>query len=167
MPTITVRLFDYGTLKSELRSGDRVLILGCDGCARQSDGLGGEKGVNSLADKLVADGFQVVRREVLPTACSPDQLTDRLQDKMIRAAFEEADVIIPLTCRTGEGRAGQALPEIRMLKVTKTLGKGSFSPEDGARLTEPFEGVDVEIEGPEGISIGEAAAQLGLWPGSF
>ena len=167
MPTITVRLFDYETLKSKLKPDDRIVVLSCDGCARQSDGLGGEGGMEGLAGKLSADGFRVVHRELLPIACSPDQLSDRLQEEPVRQRFDQADVLIALACRAGEERASEALPELRMMRVTETIGRGTYSPEDGARLTEPAEGVGIAVDTPEGISLEEAAKQLGLQAGSF
>ena len=167
MPTITVRRFEYEVLKAKLTPDDRIVILSCDSCAKQSDGLGGEQGLKSLADKLAADGFSVVHRELLPAACSWEQLKVLLDDDGNRKLFEEADVIIPLSCRAGIEKAKEILPGLRILRVTKTLGKGSFSPETGARLTEPLEGIGIEIDDPEGISLPEAADRLGLYPGSF
>lgn len=167
MPTITVRRFEYEVLKAKLKPDDRIVILSCDSCAKQSDGLGGEQGLKSLADKLAADGFSVVHRELLPVACSPKQLRVCRDDEGNRKLFEEADVVIPLACRAGEKRVSEILPDIRFLRVTKTLGKGSFSPETGARLTEPRDDVRLEIDDPEGIPLGDAAERLGLHAGSF
>jgi len=167
MPTISVRRLDYETLKTKLRAGDRIIVLSCDACTRQSDGLGGEDGLNSLADRLVADGLEVLHRELLPVACSPDQLRQRLQEELVQRLFEEADLVIPLSCQAGIDRAAEVLPDIAVLQVTETLGKGTYSPEDGARLTEPRQGIDIEIDSPEGLPIPDAARQLGLYPGSF
>lgn len=167
MPTITVRRFDYETLKTKLTPDDKILILSCDSCAKLSDGLGGEQGLNSLASKLAADGFNVIHRELLQVACSSDQLRQRLADETIRALFEYADVIIPLSCRAGIENAKEAVSEPRILVVTKTLGKGTFSPETGARLTEPLEGIEIEMDDEEDISLAEAANRLGLHSGSF
>lgn len=167
MPTFTVRLFEYDVLKAKLKPDDRILILSCDSCAKKSDGLGGQQALDSLADRLSADGFTVVHRELLPAACVPEQVTVRLGDEENRKLFEDADVIIPLFCRLGTETVKDIVPGIRILRVTRTLGKGSFSPETGARLTEPFEGVAIEIDSPEGITLAEAADRLGLYPGSF
>ena len=167
MPTITVRRFDYETLKSKLAADARIVILSCDACAKLSADLGGEQGLESLSDKLLADGFSVVHRELLPIACAPDQLSDRLEDDAIRELFEDADVIIPLACQAGEKRAQETIPGSTILTVTRTLGKGSFSPEAGARLTEPLEDVALKVDDPEGMSVAEASERLGLHSGSF
>ena len=167
MPTITVRRFDYEALKTMLKPDDRIVILSCDSCAKLSDGLGGEQGLRSLADKLIADGFEVLHRELLPVACSPKQLRDRLQNELMRQLLSEADVLIPLACRAGENITSELLPGLRLLRVTRTLGAGSFSPETGARLTEPLADVELEIDDPEGISLSDAAERLGLHAGEF
>ena len=167
MPTITVRRFDYEALKSRLRPDDNILVVSCDGCAKQCAGLGGAEGLNGLAGKLEVDGFNVLSRELVPIACSSDLFADRLEEEGTPELFEQADVVIPLSCGAGEQRVAEVLPEIRLLSVTKTLGKGTFSPEAGARLTEASEGVAVQIADPEGIPVTEAAEQLGLHAGRF
>ncbi|MCP4643900.1 MAG: hypothetical protein GY851_25885 [bacterium] len=167
MPIITARLFEYEDLKDRLKPEERIAIFSCDGCAKQSGGLGGEEGLNNLADKLVADGFDVVRRELLPFACSPEQWNERLEDEALRTLFQEANVVIPLSCTAGEDTVNGLLPGVRILNVTKILGKGTYSPETGARLTEPAEDVELDIDDPEGIPLDEAAKRLGLYPGSF
>ena len=167
MPTITVRRFDYEALKARLTLDDRIVVLSCDSCAKQSNGLGGEQGLGGVADKLAADGFKVVRRELLPDMCTPEHLRDRLRDEAARKPFEEADVVIPLSCRVGVKMANEVLPDLRILRVTRTLGTGSFSLATGARLTKPLEGIGNEIDDAEGISVVEAAKRLGLYSGSF
>jgi len=167
MPTISVRRLDYETLRTRLKADNRIVILSCNACAKQSDGLGGEEGLNGLADRLVADGFEVIHRELLPVACSPDQLRPRLQAGAVRELFDQADLLIPLSCQAGVDRAAEVLPDLTVLQLTETLGKGTYSPEKGARLTEPRDGIDIAINDPEGLSIPDAAKQLGLYPGSF
>ena len=167
MATITVRQFEYEALRGKLDPDDRILILSCNACARQSDGLGGKEGLQALADKLKADGFNVHHQELIPIACSPRQLNDLLQDADVRRLFQGADVIIPLACDAGNDRVRETLPNIRILPVTKTLGKGSYSPESGARLTELAPDVGIEIKDPDGLPVAEAAKQIGLHSGSF
>ena len=164
--TVTVRLFEYETLKAKLKPEDRIVILSCDSCAKHSGGLGGGYALDSLADKLAADGFNVIDRGLLPVGCSAEQLNDHI-DEASRKLFEEADVIIPLSCRKGIDRAAEALPGIKILRVTKTLGAGTFSPEDGVRLTAPLDDIEIEIDGADGIALAEAADSLGLCVGSF
>jgi len=165
--TVAVRRFDYEALRAELTPNDRIVVLSCDSCARLSDGLGGEQGLAGLADKLTADGFQVSCREVLPIACSLEQLRSCIDDQANRQLFEEADVVIPLACQAGVEKAREALPGVRVLQVTETLGKGVFSPETGARLTEPIESTGLAVDAAKGMPLDEATDRLGLHAGSF
>ena len=124
-------------------------------------------GFQALAGKLEADGFNVVLRALLPVACSPDRWRELVENEAVRRLLDEADVLIALSCDAGEQRAVEVAESARLLSVTKTLGKGAVSPEKGALLTEPAEGVDIEIDDPEGLPISDAANRLGLHPGSF
>jgi hypothetical protein len=165
--TVAIRRLDYEALKDELAPRDRIVILSCDSCARLSDGLGGEEGLAGLADKLAADGFRVTCRKTLPIACSLEQLRSCIDDEANGKLFEDADVVIPLACQAGVEKAREALPGIRVLQVTETLGKGVFSPKTGAHLTEPTEDIGLAVDATKGISLTEAADRLGLHAGSF
>jgi hypothetical protein len=164
---ISVRRYDYDTLKKELNPEDKIVILSCNNCAKKCKGLGGRAGLKSLGDKLQADGYNVIHRELCGIACSLDLVRKRAKEESNKKFFAEADVIIPLSCEDGEDAAIMAFPHARILKVTKTLGIGWGSPKEGVRLTTPLAGVDLKADGPAGITIDEAAEQLGLLPGGF
>ncbi len=164
---ISVRRTDYDTLKKDLRPEDKIVILSCNNCAKKCKGLGGRAGLKSLGDKLEADGYNVTLRELCGVACSLDLVRKRAKEEATKRFFEEADVIIPLSCEDGEDAAIMAFPHAKVLKVTKTLGIGWGSPKDGVRLTSPLAGVKLKVDGPEGITIDEAAEQVGLHAGGF
>ena len=164
---ISVRLFDYDTLKGQLSPDDKIVILSCNNCAKKCKGLGGRPGLASLGDKLETDGFNVTHRELCGIACSVDLVRKRIKEEATRKFFEEADVIIPLACEDGEDACILAFPHAKVFKVTRTLGIGWGSPKEGVRLTTPVAGVDLKIDGPEGITIDEAAEQVGLYAGGF
>ncbi len=165
MATLTLRLFDYETLRARLVSGSRIAILSCGSCARLSDGLGGAQGMSSLAEKLTADGFQVICREVLPIACARDALASLGEDE--NRLLDEADAVIPLSCTAGIRRAGKRVSPERLCVVTRTVGKGTFTTETGARLTESAADAGLDVDTAEGLSLAEAAARLGLCAGGY
>ena len=164
---ISVRLFDYDTLKGQLNPDDKIVILSCNNCAKKCKGLGGRAGLASLGDKLEADGFNVTHRELCGIACSVDLVRKRINEEATSAYFEEADVIIPLACEDGEDTCTLVFPNTRVLNVTRTLGIGWGSPKEGVRLTTALAGVDLQIDGPEGITLDQAAEKLGLYAGGF
>ena len=53
--------------------------------------------MTSLGDKLEADGYNVVQRQLVPEACSDDPKLNPLHDVSARKLFEDADVILPLS----------------------------------------------------------------------
>lgn len=157
---VSVRKYNYQDLKRELTQKDRIAVLSCDSCARLNDGLGGDMGAENLVKKLMIDGFDVIHKQLLDSACSPAKNT-------IDALFQEADVIIPLACQAGVDRTAKHLKKLKILRVTETLGFGTYSPETGVMLTEPEDAISFEIEGEDGIPVSEAAERLGLYSGSF
>ncbi len=164
---ISVRRYDYDALKGELEPEDKIVILSCNNCAKKCKGLGGRAGLKGLGDKLDADGFNVIHRELCGIGCSLDLLRRRAKEEATRGFFEAADVIIPLSCEDGEDAAALAFPHAKVLKVTKTIGIGWGSPKKGVRLTTPLAGIELETNAPEGITIDEAAEKLGLHAGGF
>lgn len=144
MATLTLRLFNYGTLRAKLTPGCRVAILSCGSCARLSDGLGGAQGLERLAAKLTADGFQVVCREVLPIACAKNALANL--GEAGNRLLDEADAVIPLACAAGIRQTQERVPPARLCVVTRTVGKGSFTSDTGARLAEAALGTGLEID---------------------
>jgi hypothetical protein len=167
MTVITVRLFEYEELKARLNPEDGIAVFSCDNCARRCDGLGGEQGLDALAGKLEADGFSVVCRQLFPALCSRKQVQARLDDEGVKKELARVDVILPLACQMGIDRVKELLPGLTVLTITKTLGKGRFSPETGARLTRPSADLDIAVDDAAGIPIQEAASRLGLFAGSF
>lgn len=164
---ISVRLVEYGKLKEQLSPEDKIIVMSCNNCAKKCMGLGGRAGLASLSDKLEADGYNVIHRELCGISCSVDLNRKRLKEDSTRTFFEEADVIIPLACEDGEDAAALAFPHAKVMRVTKTLGSGWGSPKEGVRLTEPLAGVSLKIDGLQGITIDDAAAQVGLYAGGF
>lgn len=163
---LSIRKFEYEDLKACLEPDDKVVVLSCNNCAKKCVGLGGRQGLKALSDKLEADGFEV-HRELIGLGCSVDLVLRRAKEPATAQVFADADVIIPLACEDGEAAAGWAFPDMKMIRVTKTLGCGWASPTAGVHLSEVLDGVELDCPVPLGITLQEAAAQLGLPYGAF
>ena len=163
---LSIRKFEYEELKSQLQPEDAVVVLSCNNCAKKCVGLGGRPGLKALSDKLEGDGFTVVR-ELVGIGCSVDLVRKRGKEPATAQAFADADVLIPLACEDGEAAAAWAFPDKRLIRVTKTLGCGWGSPTAGVHLSEVIDGVELDCPAPMGITLQEAAAQLGLPYGAF
>ena len=164
---LSVRRMSYDDLTGLLADGDKIVVLSCNNCAKKCLGLGGRVGLAALADKLEADGHDVIRRELIGFACSVDLVGKRAKEDSTRAWFEEADVILTLACEDGEVAVRNAFPSARVPKLNRTLGIGWGSPSVGVRLTHCIGGIELDIPLPQGMPLGEAAEKLGLEAGSF
>lgn len=154
-------------LKEKLSPEDRIVVFSCNNCAKKCKDLGGRPGMKALSDKLEAHGFNVIHRELCGIACSLDMVRKRATDEATRGFFEQADVIIPLSCEDGEDAIHHVWPDKKVLKVTRTIGLGWASPKAGVRLVQPLAGIPLEMPSPEGITIDQAAEELGLPAGAF
>lgn len=165
---LSVRHTTYDELASSLSKENKIIVLSCNNCAKKCLGLGGRVGLKSLSDKLDRDGFNVLRRELIGGACSTDLLSKRLKEESTREWFESADTILVLACEDAEQAAQNVFPDKNIPQLNRTLGIGWGSKDCGIRLTYCVSGVDLDIKDPcEGISLQDAAEQLGLEAGAY
>lgn len=162
---IAMRKMPYEQLRDSLDPGARMIVLSCNNCARVY-GLGGRAGLQALADKLCADGLDVVHRELIGFACAVDLVGKRARDPATRDAFAAADVILPLACEHGQMAVRMAFPDKQVPELSRTLGVGWWNAST-VRLTHCVSGVDLTIEGPEGMPLDEVAERTGLLAGPF
>jgi hypothetical protein len=164
---ISLRTMSYEELKERITPEDKVVVWSCNNCVKFCDKMGGRQAMNDLADKLERDGINVVRRELIGMACVLDLVHLRSIEEATREAFEEATVVIPLTCEDGVDNLRHVFPDKKILEVPKTVGLGVLSTEWHAlRLTVPFEETGLEPV-PEGMPLAQVAERLGLHAGPF
>jgi hypothetical protein len=163
---ISLRRLTYNELKNDLNTDDKIVVWACNNCIKFCDGLGGREAMNNLADKLATDGYAVVRRELIGCSCLLDLVQKRKTDEATTNAFNDATVIIPLTCEDGYENVKHTFDEKRVLNVTKTIGLGVFSTKTGMCINYPFEATGL-LPSVEGMSLKEAAEKLNLHAGPF
>ena len=163
---VSLRRISYDDLRNELDKDDKIVVWACNNCIKFCDGLGGRQAMNDLSQKLVGDGYSVIRRELIGTSCLLDLVRKRKTDVATADVFRESNVIIPLTCEDGYENVKHTFDDKRVLNVTKTVGLGVFSTKTGMRLNYPFKDTGLEPS-VEGISLKEAAEKLGLFAGPF
>lgn len=162
---IALRRMSYEKLRDTLDRQAKIIVLSCNNCARIY-GLGGRTGLAALADKLDADGFDVTRRELIGFGCAVDLVGKRRKDPATKEVFEQADVILPLACEHGQQSIRMAFPDKQVPDLSRTLGIGWWSAET-VRLTHCTSGVDLDVQGPGGMPLDDAARHLGLHTGPF
>ena len=164
---VSLRRLSYENLKEQLAPKDKIIVFGCNNCAKKCKAFGGRQGMSNLCAKLEADGIAVLHRELCGIVCSVDMVRKRKTDDATRAAFAQANVIIPLACENGERALRHVFPDKKILETARPIGLGWGSPKVGVRIAVPFAGVPLQVDSPEGITLDEAAKKLGMFAGSF
>ena len=164
---VSLRKISYTELKSQLKKDDKIVIWSCNNCVKFCKGLGGREAMKNLKEKLEKDGFNVIHTELIGLSCVLDLVHLRAIEEPTKSIFEDATVIIPLTCEDGYANLKHIFPGKRIVDVPLTVGLGVFSTEFGElRLTIPFEETGLKFT-PEGIPLEEVAKKLGVYAGPF
>lgn len=162
---VSLRKFTYDELVSKLSKDDRIILFSCGTCIKFCD-IGGRDRMKQLAEKLRADGYNVIREELSGVACMLDLVELRGTDEATAETFKEATVIIPLTCEDGWDVINYAFPHANVISVTKTVGLGVFSTDNGMTLTVPFENTGFKMN-IDGHPLTEVAEKLGCHAGPY
>lgn len=162
---ISLRSLNYEELKKLLTKEDKIVIWSCDTCIKHV-GLAGYDKMQLLESMLKADGYNVIKKELLGVSCREDVVNDRKIDEKKKNIFKEATAIICLTCEAGWDEVSAAFSDKKVIKTMKTLGAGICSETRGIYLSNPFEDVPIEPS-PLGNPISEVAKKLGLYDKFF
>lgn len=161
----SLRRYDYDGLTDQLSKDDKIILFTCNFCSKYCD-IGGKMRTHQLAEKLRSDGYNVIREENIGVACLLDLVEKRKTDEATTKTFEEATVIIPLTCEDGFANIKYAFPNTKVIPVTITVGLGVFNTETGMRLTVPFESTGLKVN-IDGYPLSEVAEKLGCYSGPY
>ena len=126
-------------------------------CIKLCD-TGGEAVANHLADKLVEDGYNVLRSEYIGYGCHMGLIRNRLREPFTKPIFKKADTLIVLTCTDGWEKAERVFSRGRnkmkkLIQASATVGIGVYSDEKGMRVCNPTEdiaekyGIQADIKG--------------------
>lgn len=162
---VSLRRFTYDELASKLKKDDKIILFACGTCIKFCD-IGGRERMSHLAEKLRSDGYNVIREELCGAVCLLDLVEKRKTDEATAETFEEATVIIPLTCEGGHENVAYTFPNANVIPVTKTVGLGIFATDEGISLTIPFEDTGLEMS-VEGYSLPDVAKKLGYHAGPY
>jgi len=162
---ISLRSMSYQDLKKQLSKDDKIVLWSCDTCVKHV-GFGGYDKMTILENMLKNDGYNVIKKELIAVSCVPDMIEERKKNIAKKDAFEEATVIIPLTCEAGWDELKEIFPDKKIIKVLNTVGVGICSGKRGTILTNPFEDLDLEPN-PKGISMKQTAKKLNLYDTFF
>lgn len=119
----------YGMIKSKIDEDDKIGIVSCNVCARICE-TGGKEGMEKIAKRLQEDGFDVVDKDLIGTACDFDNLdVDELH----------GDTTIALTCDAGVYNLKKLFPKRKIITALDTVGLGAFDNQGNLNLVREFE----------------------------
>ena len=164
---VTLRSLSYDQLKKQLQSSDKIVLWSCNDCVRYNNKIGGREALDSLERKLQADGYQVLRKELIGVSCQPPLIRLRSKDAATKDVFKAADAIIVIACEDGNEKVKRVFRKKKVIGTTKSIGLGAYSTESGMNLVCPCEEYDELEPSVEGIPIEEVAKRLKLFAEPF
>lgn len=150
---VSLRTLTYDELKGKLDKDDKIIIWTCNLCIKLC-GTGGEEVGNDLAEKLKADGFNIITMEQIGYACHMVLIRNRLKEPYTKPMFQKADTVIVLTCTDGFEKAERLFSrgKFKMKKIIEasaTVGIGVYNAKDGMRVCNPIPefGLKADVKG--------------------
>ena len=111
---IVQKAIPYSKIKSQLKKSDKIGVISCNACARLC-GVGGQKPMEKLANKLKKDGFKVVDADLIGTPCDYDSLTK---------SQLHGNVQVVMACEAGVYNLKKLFPKHKIIATNKTIGIG-------------------------------------------
>ncbi len=105
----------YGVVRGMLKKWKKVGIVSCNSCARVCE-TGGKEKMEELANRLKADGFDVVDMEVVPMVCNVDA---------VKKPEYKADYLVALACDSGVLTLQSLFPNKMVVQALDTIGLGA------------------------------------------
>lgn len=162
---ISLRSISYDDLKKQLSKDDKIVIISCNTCV-VSCGVGGKQNMSTLEGMLNADGYNVIGKDLISIGCTLNLVEKHRQDIKKKEMYDAATTIIPLICENGLKGVEYVFSDKKVISITKTLGTGNFTMDNGVVLTHPFESTGLE-RNSEGYELSEVAEKLGLYEDFF
>ena len=144
---VVVRGMDYDDVLDSLK-GRKVALWTCKTCARLC-GVGGSDALCRLADRLEADGIDIVSIGHTSASCIMSKVSGRLSG--------DFDVVLSLTCDIGSRCVCDSYG-VDVIEPLRTIGPG-FLDADGRPMVADGDGGYIPSD--------EAASSLGLTVGPY
>ena len=144
---VVARGMDYDDVLDSLK-GRKVALWTCNTCARLC-GVGGSDALCRLADRLEADGIDIVSIGHTSASCIMSKVSGRLSG--------DFDVVLSLTCDIGSRCVCDSY-EVDVIEPLRTLGPG-FLDADGRSMVADGDGGYIPSD--------DAASSLGLTVGPY
>ena len=119
----------YGIIKGMLKKWKKTGIISCNSCARNCE-TGGREKMDELAERLKADGYDVVDTALIPMACNLD---------LVKKPQLTSDILVILACDSGVETFRQLFPTKKIVDALNTLGIGARDGQGNIFLMKKFD----------------------------
>ncbi len=119
----------YGIVKGMLKKWKKTGVIACNSCARACE-TGGKEKMEELAERLKADGYNVVDTALIPMACNLD---------LAKKPDLTSDVLVVLACDSGVFTFATIYPSKKVVAANNTLGVGARDGQGNIYLMRKFE----------------------------
>ena len=120
--------YPYGIIVGMLKKWKKIGIVACNSCARACE-TGGKQSLETLAERLRNDGFDVVEEHIVPMACNVD---------LAKKPEYKANVLIMLACDSAVNTFQELFPKRSIIPGLVTLGIGAREGKGGLFITKKF-----------------------------
>jgi len=119
----------YGIIKGMLKKWKKIGIMSCNSCARACE-TGGREKMDEIAERLKADGYDVVDTALIPMACNLD---------LVKKPQLTSDLLVILACDSGVETFRQLFPTKKIVDALNTLGIGARDGQGNIFLMKKFD----------------------------
>ena len=119
----------YGIIKGMLKKWKKTGIMSCNSCARACE-TGGREKMDEIAERLKADGYDVVDTALIPMACNLD---------LVKKPQLTSDILVILACDSGVETFRQLFPTKKIVDALNTLGIGARDGQGNIFLMKKFD----------------------------
>ena len=119
----------YGIIKGMLKKWKKIGIMSCNSCARACE-TGGREKMDEIAERLKADGYDVVDTALIPMACNLD---------LVKKPQLTSDILVILACDSGVETFRQLFPTKKIVDALNTLGIGARDGQGNIFLMKKFD----------------------------
>lgn len=126
---IVTEMKPFEVIKKELKSGDKISLISCNTCARKCE-TGGKLVMDTLAEKLKEEGYNVVGQTLVGMPCGLSQL-----DEMMLSG----NVALVLGCDASIHALKTLFPGVKIVPALNTVGLGSWGENGKVNVIRKFE----------------------------
>ena len=115
-------------IKGFIRKEEKIGVVSCNSCVKACE-TGGRECLDELAERLKADGYNVVDKDLIPMACNI---------ALVKKPVYDGDVLVVLACEAGVFSLKKLFPDKKIVSALETTGLGARDENNTIYLMKEF-----------------------------